>query len=61
MPTATESERVLSAGTDVVLDVVRVAANEHFSALLPALTSGSKATDPRPYAWLDAMWQAFID
>ena len=48
VPTATGSERVLSPGTDVVLEVVRVAANEHFPALLPALYPGSKATDPRP-------------
>ena len=35
--TATGSERVLSPGTDVVLEVVGVAANEQFPALLPAL------------------------
>ena len=58
--TAPGSERVLSPGTDVVLEV-RVAANEQFPALLPALYPGSKATDPRPYASLDAMWQAFSD
>ena len=57
--TATGSERVLSPGTDVVLEVVRVAANEQFPALLPALYPGPKATDPRPYASLDAMWWAF--
>ena len=61
VPTATGSERVLSPGTDVVLEVVRVAANEQFPALLPALYPGSKATDPRPYASLDAMWRAFSD
>ena len=36
--TPTGSERVLSPGTDVVLEMVRVAANEQFLALLPALT-----------------------
>ena len=61
VPTATGSERVLSPGTDVVLEVVRVAANEQFSALLPALYPGSKATDPRLYASLNAMWRAFSD
>ena len=60
-PTATGSERVLSPRTDVVLEIVRVAANEQFSALLPALYPGSKATDPRPYASLDAMWWALRD
>ena len=58
---ATGSERVLSPGTDVVLEVVRVAANEQFAALLPASYPGSKATDPRPYASLDAMRRAFSD
>ena len=55
MPTATGSERVWSPGTDVVLQVVRVAANQQVPALLPALYPGSKATDPRPYASLNAM------
>ena len=59
--TATESERVLSPGTDVVLEVVRVAANDQFPPLLPALYPGSKATGPRPYASLDAMRRAFRD
>ena len=36
---------VSSPGTDVVLEVVRVAANEQFPALRPALYPGSKATD----------------
>ena len=61
VPTATGSERILSPGTDVVLDVVRVAANEQVPALLPALYPGSKATEPRPYASLDAMWRACSD
>ena len=55
VPTATGSERVSSPGTDVVLEAVWVAANERFSALLPALYPGSKATDPRPYASFDSM------
>ena len=45
----------------MVLEVVRVAANEQFPALLPALYPGSKTMDPRPYASLDAMWRAFSD
>ena len=61
MPTTTGSERVLSPVTDVVLEVVRVAANEQFPALLPALYPGLKATDPRPYASLNAVWRAFSD
>ena len=55
------SERGLSPGTDVVLEVVLVAVNEQSPALLPSLYPGSKATDPRPYASLDAMWRAFSD
>ena len=59
--TATGSGHVLSLGTDVVLAVVRVAANEQFPTLLSALCPVSKATDPRPCASLDAMWRAFSD
>ena len=40
VPTATGSERVLSPGTDVVLEVVRVAAIEPFPALFLALYPG---------------------
>ena len=57
----TASERVLSPGTDVVLEVVRMAVKEQFPTLMPTLYPGSKATDPRPYASLDAMWKAFSD
>ena len=57
----TGSERVLSPGTDVVLEVVRMAVNEQFSTLMPTLYPGLKATDPRPYASVDAMWKAFSD
>ena len=59
-PTATGRDRVLSSGTDAVLEVVRVAANEKFPALLPALYPDSKKTDPRPYVSLDAMWRALV-
>ena len=59
--TVTGSERVLSPGTDVVLEVVRMAVNDQFPTLMPTLYPGSKATDPRPYASLDAMWRAFSD
>ena len=61
VPIAAGSERVLSPGTDVVLDVVRAAANEQFRALLPALYPGSKATDTQPYASLDAIRRTFCD
>ena len=57
----TASERVLSPGTDVVLRVVKMAVNEQFPTLMPTLYPGSKATDPRPYPSLDAMWKAFSD
>ena len=57
----TGGERVLSPGTDVVLEVVRMAVNGQFPTIMPRLYSGSKATDPRPYASLDAMWKTFGD
>ena len=55
----TGGERVLSPGTYVVLEVVRMAADEQFPTLMPTLYPGSKAMDPRPYASLDVMWKAF--
>ena len=54
----TGSERVVSLGTDVVLEVVRMAVNEQFPTLMPTLYPASKATDPRPYVSLGAMWRA---
>ena len=57
----TGCERVLSPGTDVVLEVVRMAVKEQFPTLMPTLYPGSKATDPRPFTSLDAMWRAFND
>ena len=59
--TATESERVLSPGTDVVLEEAQVTAKEQFPTLWPALYPGSKAMDPRPYASLNAIWRTFSD
>ena len=56
--TVTRTERVLAPGTDVVLEVVRVAVNEQFPTLRPSSYPGSKTTDPRPYVSLDAMWRA---
>ena len=44
-----------------MLEVVRVAVNEQFLALMHALYPGSKATDQRPYASLDVMWRVFSD
>ena len=61
VPTATGSDRVLFPGTDVVLAVVLVAANEPFPALMHAWYPGSKAVDSRPYVSLDAIWRAFSD
>ena len=55
----TGSERVLPPGVDVVLEVVRMAVNEHFPTLMPTLYPGSMATDSKPYASLDLMWKAF--
>ena len=55
LPTTTGSERVLSPGTDVVLDVVRVGADEQFPPPMPAVYPGSTTTDPRPYALLHAL------
>ena len=59
--TATGSERAFFPGTSVVLEVVRVAANDKFPAVMPELYPGSKATDRRPYASFDALWRAFSD
>ena len=59
--TAPGSGRVLSLETDAVMEVVRVAANDQFPALLPALYHGSKATGPRPHASFDAMWRDFSE
>ena len=59
--TITQSERVLSPGTDVVLEVVQMAVNEQFPTFMPTLYTGLRATDPRPYVSLDAMWGAFSD
>ena len=50
----TGRERVLSPGTDMVLEV-RMTVNEQFSTLMPTLYPGSEATDPRPYASLYTM------
>ena len=57
----TGSERTLAPGVDVVLEVVRMAVNEHFPSLMPTLYPGSMATSPKPYASLDEMWKAFSD
>ena len=58
---ATGIERVLSPGVDVVMEVVRMALNVQAQALMLALYPGSKGTDPRPYASLDAIRRAFSD
>ena len=57
--TVTGSGRVLSRRTDVVLEVVRMTVTQQFPTLMLTLYPGSKATDSRSYAPLDAMWRAF--
>ena len=57
----TGSERTLAPGVDLVLEVVRMAVNEQFPSLMPALYPGSMATGPKPYDSLDEMWKAFGD
>ena len=57
----TGSERVLAPGVDVVLEMVRMVVNEQFPTLMPTLYPGPMATDPKPYASLDAMWNALSD
>ena len=54
-------ERLLFPGTDAVLEVVRLAEIEQFPTLMPTLYRGSKATDPRPFAALDAVRRVFSD
>ena len=53
------SERTRAPGVYVVLDVVRMAVSEQVPTLMPRLSPGSMATDPKPYATLDKMWKAF--
>ena len=57
----TGSDRVLAPGVDVVLEVVWMAMNKLFPTLMPALYPGYMATDPKPYASLDAMWKTCSD
>ena len=57
----TGSKRVSSPGKNVVLEMVPMAVNEQCPTLMPTVYPGSKATDPRPFASLDAMWRAFSD
>ena len=57
----TESECGLSPGTGVGLQGDEMPVNEWFPTFMPTLYPGSKATDPRVYASLDAMWRAFSD
>ena len=57
----TGSERTLAPGVDVVLEVVRMAVNEQFPTSMPTLYPGLMAADPKPYASLDKVRQAFGD
>ena len=44
VPSFTESERGLSTGTDVVLEVARMVVNEQFPTLVPTLYLGPRET-----------------
>ena len=59
MSTATESERVWSPGTDVVLEGILLAVKKQLPTLMPALYPGSTTTELPPYASLEAMWRTF--
>ena len=61
LSTATGSERDLSQGTDVVLEVVRMRVNEKPPAFMSGLYPGLKASDPRSHVSLGAMWRALFD
>ena len=56
---ATGTDHVLAVGTDIVLEVVRMAVNEQYPSLMPMLYPWEMATEPRPSGTLDAMWLAF--
>ena len=56
---ATGTERALAPGTDIGLEVVRIALNEQYPSVMPTLYPGVMATEPRPFGTLDAMWSAF--
>ena len=56
---ATGTGRVLAPGVGIVLEVVRIAANEQYISLIPALYPGLMAMESRPFGTLDAMWLAF--
>ena len=58
MSAATGTERFLAPGTDIVLEVVRMAVNEQFPSLMPTLYPGVMATGPRPFGTLGAVWLA---
>ena len=60
MSTATASERGWSPGTDVMLEVSRLAVNEQLPTLMPALYTCSTTTERRPYASLYAMWRVLV-
>ena len=60
VPAVTGTKRVLASGTDIVLEVVRMAVNEQYpSFFMLTLYPGARATEPRPFGTLDAMWLAF--
>ena len=53
---ATGAERVLAPGSEIVLEVVRMAVNEQYPSLMSTLYPGVMATRPKPFTTLDAMW-----
>ena len=56
---ATGAEPVLVSGTDIGLEVVRMAVNEKYPSLMPTLYPGGMAAKPRPFGTLDDIWLAF--
>lgn len=51
MSAATESERSFGTGMEVVLEVVRMAANQQYRTMMPVLYADARATDPTPFLW----------
>ena len=56
---ATGTERVLAPGTDIVLEVVRMAVNEQYPSSDVGPRGNGNGTEARPFGTLDAMWLAF--
>ena len=54
----TGSERALAPGLGLVLEIVRLSANEQLPQLMPSLYTGELATRPQHFDSIDAMWLA---